>query len=258
MPTSPTRRSSLTREYARRAAFIGLIAWTSLCLLTVGIVPYLRDQLSVLWILSGLLGLASAVGLIEVVKAEQKNHDLRARAMKRSKRDELTGLPNRWEFDRLINIMIGDARMHDLKLCLLLIDIDSLQSVNRHAGYAVGDEVLTDVARCVLTSTRGADLVSRYDEDGFAVVMADVNSDKCVEVMERLRGHVRDVVSANKIPVTVSVGAAEIIGDEDVSDLQHRAELALFNSKSEGGNVTSFHDGEQVTNVRESPALRIG
>ena len=252
----------MTREYARRAAFLGIIAWASLCLLTVGIAPHLRDQLSTVWVFSGLLGLASAVGLIEVVKAEQRQHDLRARSVKRTKRDELTGLPNHWEFDRLINIMVGDARMHDLRLSLLLIDIDSLQAVNKRNGYATGDEVLREVGRCVLTSTRGADLVSRFDDDGFAVVLADVEDEACHEIMERLRGHVRDAVSAGKLPVTVSVGAAVLATDEAVSDLQHRAELALLNSKAEGGNKTSFHDGQGITNIGQRPSavatLKIG
>jgi len=251
----------LTREYARRAAFLGVIAWASLCLLTVGIAPHLRDQLSVVWVLSGLLGLASAVGLVEVVKSEQRKHELRARSMKQTKRDGLTGLPNRWEFDRLINIMVSDACMHDLKLSLLLVDIDSLQSVNKRIGYAAGDEVLRAVAQCVLTSTRGADLVSRYDEDGFAVVLADVDDDACRGIMDRLRGHVRDAVSAGDVPVTVSVGAAVLAQDEEVCDLQHRAELALFNAKGEGGNASSFHDGEHFINPGRSVSaltLKIG
>ncbi len=253
----------MTREFARRAAFLGIVAWVSLCLLIIGVIPSLRDQFSSMWVLSGLLGLASAVGLIEVVKAERQSHAQGLSTMAKSKRDELTGLPNRWEFDRLINIMASDAQNHDLRLALLLIDVDALQLVNQRVGYSDGDNILQEVARCVLAATRGADLVSRFDNDEFAVVLTDVDEATCATVMDRLCKRVKDCVSAADVPVTVSVGATSIQADDSVNAFVDRAQLALFRSKSEGGNMACYHNGEALKSVGalvriSEPSLRTG
>ncbi|MFK7822362.1 MAG: GGDEF domain-containing protein, partial [Planctomycetaceae bacterium] len=177
-------------DLVKRAALLGGIAWASLCLLTVGLAPSLQPQLSQLWIISGLMGLASALGLLQVVKRDDSSNkaELVAASRPASRIDSLTGLPNRWEFDRLINIMIADAQDHQLPLSLLLIDVDQMQEINQREGYMGGDEVLCKVTRSIIKALRGADLVCRYHHDDFAAVLADLDARSCSAVVDRLRG----------------------------------------------------------------------
>lgn len=236
----------MSREFVRRAALLGIIAWVSLCLIAIGLVPQLLEGLSPVLVFSGLLGLASAVGLLEVVKSEQLRHAAQIANRQQSRRDALTGLPNRWEFDRLINIMISDAQDHDLELSLLLIDVDGLHRINQSGGYTTGDEILGQVARLVITATRGADLLARYGDDEFAVVLADVDRPTCEQIMERVRTRVQETVRHQADAVSVSLGASSMLRDDPADQLIHRAELALFQSKSEGRNRCSLHDGEEL------------
>ena len=241
---------TLKTDLVKRAALLGGIAWASLCLLTVGLSPSLQTQLSNLWITSGLLGLASALGLIQVVKrdSDARKAELTAASNPQSRLDSLTGLPNRWEFDRLINIMIADAQDHQLPLSLLLIDVDQMQQINQREGYMGGDDILCKLTKSIIKTVRGADLVCRYDDDEFAVVLADLDKRSCESVLDRLRGQLQECVSIEG-GVTVSLGASTLSATDSASCLVRRAQLALFRSKSDGKDRGCYHDGDQLMDV---------
>lgn len=239
----------MSRDFVKRAALLGIIAWASLCLLTVGLVPDIKTQFSHLWVLSGLFGLVSSVGLVQVVKRDQERHSSESQAIRRrSRHDELTGLPNRWEFDRLINIMIADAQAHDLSLSIILIDVDAMKDINVKEGYSTGDEILQEVTRSIVAATRGADLLCRYGDDEFAVLLSDLNAKSCETVVRRLRSHLHDRVSIESA-VTLSLGAATLQNSDSADCLIRRAELALFRSKSNGRDQGCYHDGEKLLDL---------
>lgn len=240
----------MNREFFRRATFLGVIAWVSLCLLAIGMVPELSNHISHVLAISGLLGLASAVGLLEVAKSERRAHDRSVSNMKRARRDDLTGLSNRWEFDRLINIMVADAHSQEIGLALILVDIDGLKDLNRYEGFGLGDSALQQVAQSTLAATRGADLVARYGDDEFAVVLTGVDRETCETVIRRLRGTISAKVQAGPKPLTVSVGAASLQANEaSAEEMRQRAELAMFRAKSDGRNRGCYHDGSRMTKV---------
>ena len=233
----------MNSEFLRRTIFLGVIAWLSVCLLVVGLVPQLCSDLSPLWLVHGLLGLASSLGLAEVVKSDQRRHDAHIAGLRRSRRDPLTGLSTRWEFDRLINIMIGDAQSHGLPMSLILIDLDGLNGFNQTAGYAAGDDLLVQASESIIAATRGADLVARYGEDEFAVVLADVEHDLCRQIMLRIRCQVgASLTEQLGQPVTLCVGAATLLPDDSSESVLQRAELALFRAKSTGPGEVCLHD----------------
>ncbi len=246
----------MSREFVKRAALLGAIAWASLCLMTAGLVPELHTKFSHIWVLSGLFGLASAVGLVEVVKRDQERYSESMDTRRRPRHDELTGLPNRWEFDRLINIMIADAQDHDLSLSLVIIDVDAMKNINLKEGYSTGDEILQEVTRSIVAATRGADLLCRYGDDEFAVLLSDLDARSCETVVRRLRSHLQDRVSI-KQPVTVSLGAASLQKSDSANCLVRRAELALFRSKSDGRDRGCYHDGQQLLELNTNTPATI-
>jgi len=92
-------------------------------------------------------------------------------ARKNSLTDELTGLPNRNAFLRQLDAEIGRARRYGFSLALALIDLDDLNTVNERYGYAAGDAILHTYAREIMSQFRGHDLVARYGDDEFAVLL---------------------------------------------------------------------------------------
>lgn len=87
--------------------------------------------------------------------------------------DDLTGLPNRAAFERVLNGAIASARDGSRRHCLLYIDLDRFKPVNDNAGHAAGDALLRQVAQTIRGSCRSHDVAARIGGDEFAVLLTD-------------------------------------------------------------------------------------
>jgi diguanylate cyclase (GGDEF)-like protein len=147
--------------------------------------------------------------------------------------DPLTGIPNRRAFlDRLGAAVEAAAWGHQTVVCL--VDLDGFKGVNDTSGHAAGDAMLKAVSSALGGAVRETDTVARFGGDEFAV-LADVSVTFSGEMLaERLR-HVVSVVGSHS-GVTASVGVAEVEAGDDVEDLMHRADAAMYRSKSAGGD----------------------
>ncbi|MBM3853896.1 MAG: diguanylate cyclase, partial [Verrucomicrobia bacterium] len=77
-------------------------------------------------------------------------------------RDQLTGLLNRREFERVLTEEDERVRRFKHSLGLVMVDIDHFKVVNDTHGHAVGDVVLREVARRVAEELRTVDRAMRY------------------------------------------------------------------------------------------------
>ena len=110
-------------------------------------------------------------------------------ARKNSLTDELTGLPNRSAFLRQLNAEIGRARRYGFSLALALIDLDDLKTINERHGYAAGDAILLSYAREIMSQFRGYDLVARYGDDEFAVLLPNTQKDGATRAIDKAQKH---------------------------------------------------------------------
>jgi diguanylate cyclase (GGDEF)-like protein len=147
--------------------------------------------------------------------------------------DPLTGIPNRRAFLERVTSAVADAAWgHQTVVCL--VDLDRFKAVNDAAGHAAGDAVLKAVAIALGGAVRETDTVARLGGDEFAV-LADTSVSSSGEMLaERLRTAVAQVGGVRG--VTASVGVAEVEPGDDVEDLMHRADAAMYRSKSAGGD----------------------
>jgi diguanylate cyclase (GGDEF)-like protein len=152
--------------------------------------------------------------------------------------DPLTGIPNRRAFlDRLSSAVSAAAWGHESVVCL--VDLDGFKAVNDEGGHAAGDAVLIAVGAALGAAVRETDTVARLGGDEFAVLAATSVSWSGEQLAERLRHAV--ATTGAPTGVTASVGIAEVEPGDDVEDLLHRADAAMYRAKSAGGNqVTSL------------------
>jgi diguanylate cyclase (GGDEF)-like protein len=168
---------------------------------------------------------------------------------KLSQLDGLTGLNNRRVFqDRLLQEINRRDRTRK-PLSLLMLDIDHFKQFNDSFGHQAGDIVLRQLARIITTQCRCAsiDICCRYGGEEFAVIMPELELHKAVKAAERLRSAVEKAAfnfdaENTEGKVTVSIGVAGVIDEEDISpeELIKKADEALYLSKRTGRNRVSY------------------
>ncbi len=105
-----------------------------------------------------------------------------------SVRDALTGLYNRREYARRLDLEVERSRRHQYPVSLLMLDLDHFKSVNDRYGHEAGDEVLREAARHVCLQLRPVDLVARYGGEEFIAILPDTAA---AAALVRRRAHSR-------------------------------------------------------------------
>lgn len=235
-------------RHHQRMAFLGLIAWVSLCLLVIGWGPPLGTTTSRLFACTGLVGLASAVGLAVRVKREMvQTRELLDAYMSEARTDPLTGLANRRALNQELERRIAQLQRQDTPLAVLLIDVDHFKQFNDNHGHQAGDEMLCMMARALRDTVRDMDLATRYGGEEFAIVLPGTSLPDAKCAAERIRLAVADIeftFRGAKLRDTVSVGLAQATDVDDPQSIIRRADDALYAAKEAGRNRSFFHDGQ--------------
>ena len=159
--------------------------------------------------------------------------------------DQLTGLFNRREMDRLIDQELERVQRYGHPFSLLMIDIDHFKAVNDQYGHPIGDQVLRWLADIMEGRVRKTDRCIRYGGEEFAIVLPETSKENAQIVAEWLRRKVDDTPFWVKYPdgreadisITISLGIAEVPGNaSDADTLIQAADTALYQAKSNGRN----------------------
>lgn len=168
--------------------------------------------------------------------------------------DTLTALPNRRSFDEELGRRFDQWKRHQIPLSLLMVDVDRFKQLNDAHGHQTGDDALRLLAGVLRKTLREMDLAARFGGEEFAVLLPGTRLKDATTVAERLRASVAKEsfhCRGKDLNVTVSLGLASVIADDDAQALVKRADDALYAAKSAGRNCAFLHDG---TNAIAIPA----
>jgi diguanylate cyclase (GGDEF)-like protein/PAS domain S-box-containing protein len=167
-------------------------------------------------------------------------------------RDDLTGLYNRREVNRILANEIARCRRHGHSMAFLLIDLDHFKQINDTYGHAVGDEVLRNAAELLQGTVRSEDLAGRYGGEEFVLVLPETSPEGALHTAERLRQNMAETtILATRsggttvgVTVTASIGLAIYPNDASSEvELIEAADRALYHAKNNGRNQTvTFSD----------------
>ena len=159
--------------------------------------------------------------------------------------DELTGLHNRKYLHEHLDAEISRSKRYGTKVSCLLLDIDFFKVVNDMYGYDWGDVLLKRIAEMLKNIIRKEDILTRYGDEEFIVVLPNTSEENAFLFAERFR---RDIEKMEFIPageeerhpITISGGIASYPFLENVEENSNTiiryAEHALYNAKKRGKN----------------------
>lgn len=181
---------------------------------------------AVLFVLGAvLLGLAGWTFLIDRRSLER-----------RATTDDLTGLPNRREFERLAEEELFAAERFNTGVCVMLIDLNGFKQINDTLGHQVGDLVLRAAAQRLTESVRDSDVVARWGGDEFVILLPGIQDGTAVRSgAERIGGELAAAPIAEGISITAAIGAALYPRHGTTLDeLVRAADIAMYGAKTTG------------------------
>jgi|GEM_PF-3103404 len=158
--------------------------------------------------------------------------------------DELTGLMNSRQFYHTLEHELERGNRYRHSLSLLFIDIDNFKSYNDSYGHLEGNNVLRACADVISSALRESDSAYRFGGEEFTVLLPETEGSDALAVAERIRTEfeARQFYPApdTKVSRTLSIGVAEHLPDETVSQLINRADAAMYTAKVRGKNRVEF------------------
>src|SRR5450631_373734 len=178
---------------------------------------------------------------------ERKRAERRIRYLARY--DTLTKMPNRMQFQHLLQQAIARARRSQRSLALLYLDLDRFKEVNDTFGHAAGDRTLEILSERLTRNLSKDTVIGRLAGDEFAMFIDDlpVDVDNRASIGTLARTLLDEIsrtfyVNQQEVYLTASVGVAICPYDaENVIDLIRNADAAMYHSKQNGGNSCAFY-----------------
>jgi diguanylate cyclase (GGDEF)-like protein len=168
--------------------------------------------------------------------------------------DALTGLLNRYGFDRFINQQRTKCLEKKCYIAAGVLDIDYFKEYNDKLGHLNGDRCLKEIGAYLKSFSFPAEsIVSRYGGEEFIIVLMDTQKDQALNIFQQIKMGIEN----KKIPsacrdvsefVTISIGftIAEINAQTSWNDIYSQADKALYWAKRNGRNSIAIYDETEL------------
>lgn len=145
--------------------------------------------------------------------------------------DSLTNVYNRRYYDEHFQ------GTNDIQ-AMVVIDVDNFKHINDNYGHDVGDIVLQNIARTVLSSVRKTDAVIRYGGDEFVIIFFSIPADIFEKKLERIRRSVDILIIDDRPELHMSVSIGGVYGIGTTKELFKAADNMMYQSKKVKNKVT--------------------
>lgn len=147
--------------------------------------------------------------------------------------DSLTGVSNRYTFDKRMKEEIERSQQFGQPLSLILIDINGLKSANDSFGHRAGDLLIQETARLLRDNISVYDGLFRIGGDEFVVLLSNCPANQLrimVDMLLEIQQNHYISTEGHEIPLRFSLGGAssETTG---YAELLKTADKAMYENK---------------------------
>lgn len=163
--------------------------------------------------------------------------------------ESLTGLFTPYFFEIELKREIAVSRRYGVPLCLMIIDLDKLKTINDTYGHAVGNKAILLLGKTILKHIREEDVPCRWGGDEFVVILPYTEVEEALSVASRIRdlvGESKIDVGKEKIRVSASIGIAKFAMLDTPTMLFKKADRAVYEVKRNGRGEMAIFDPEMM------------
>lgn len=155
-------------------------------------------------------------------------------------RDSLTGLLTHSSILASAQEAVEEARRTGEPLSFALVDIDRFRELNGRFGHLVGDLVLRNLSRFLMSRLGPGESIGRYSGETFLVLFPRSREDDCLVRLDGIRKDFQRVrhhgSSQIEFQVTFSAGVSTFYPEATYGSMIDNADMALGRAKHEGRN----------------------
>lgn len=177
----------------------------------------------------------------------------------RARHDALTGLANRFEFERRLDRVLraDEPAQH----ALLYLDLDQFKLLNDTCGHMAGDSVLRELGESLQGVLPKNALLARLGGDEFGCVVRDCNFETANTIADALLDVIRDfrfVSGELQFTLGVSIGITWFSsqGGDTVDSILGRADVACYAAKEAGRNRKHVYHPADADMLRRHGEIR--
>ena len=194
-------------------------------------------------------------GVVVIMRDVSPNRKIAKEMSYLATHDTLTGLVNRGEFERRVQLAIASAREKNLNHVLCYIDLDRFKIVNDTCGHIAGDELLRQLTALLQEKFRTSDTLARLGGDEFGLLLENCPPRKGQMVAEDVRVTVQNFrfTWENKaFEIGASIGVTSITSTTDnLSKLLSTVDAACYAAKDEGRNRIQVFETKSENQVKD-------
>jgi diguanylate cyclase (GGDEF)-like protein/PAS domain S-box-containing protein len=182
----------------------------------------------------------NVIGAVMVFRDVTEQRRLTQQLLYQATHDPLTGLVNRKEFERRLELILQHAAENETQHALCYLDLDQFKVVNDSCGHVAGDELLRQLTALLKGRMRERDTLARLGGDEFGLLLGECGLEPALRVANELRQVIQDFrftwedkafavgASIGLVPLTDSSGS--------LSNVLILADQACYTAKEKGRN----------------------
>lgn len=173
--------------------------------------------------------------------------------------DSLTGLLNRYSFDKEITRLIEYKFKvkNNTSDIVFFMDLDQFKVINDTCGHKAGDELIKSISQLLQNSIRDNDILARLGGDEFGLLLKNCSEDNATKIADKIIQNIADfkfIWNHKQFRIGISIGITSFSEyDENIEEILSQADTACYIAKDKGRNRFHLYEStDEETNEKRS------